>query len=111
MTGKHGGREPSTVNLLAGTAYAGANASRQLADLMKMIWKLHAPAEGNTACQVVCTTCRDSRGRRVAFPCPEFVRTAEITEVRMDPEDWKDLGVTLPASICTRPKLEEGRQV
>ena len=41
---------------------------------------------------------------------PEFVRSAEIMDFKLNPEGWDELGVTLPASIRATGAIEQGRQ-
>lgn len=96
--------EPTPENLLAATAYGASNMGRQFADLVKLVRDLHSPIAGNEARPMVCPTCRDSRGRRVAFPCEENARASAILGFRVDPAPFDALGIVLPEHMRLSPE-------
>lgn len=103
--------EPTTANLLAATAYGASNLSRQFLELIEAVRGFHEPREGDARRPMVCSTCRDSSGRRVLFPCKETVRICEIMGMKLDPTDYDVLGITLPASISAAvPEIESSER-
>lgn len=101
--------EPTTENLLTATAYGASLLGRQFLDLLQAVRGFHEPRAGNAERPLVCSTCRDSRGRRVLFPCKETVRICEIMGMKLDPTNYDVLGITLPASISTAPAIESSQ--
>ena len=91
--------QPSTANLLAAAAYAGADMGRKMIALQHMIGERHGPVVHRNGTHAVCPSCRTTGGRQHPWPCPTWVDNALITGAKYPAEMFQKFGVQVPPEL------------
>lgn len=90
---------PSTANLLAAAGYAGADLSRKVTALHRMIGERHGPVVARDGLRTVCPSCRTTGGRQHPFPCPTWVETSLIFGWTYPARMFEAFGAQVPAEL------------